>query len=413
MRDALNDMMAEAKKIKDGGLQKTYIINTQVLIWEGTLTYRINQVKLNYQILMHHESSQLFVLSPKTREDLELTFNILPMDVKRMYELMLATAMIAKPTQLHTGEEITAKRIILKKLVEMLKAIDPTALTDNAGQQSSYQTVLKTNAFVKKTQVLLFLKRQVQKTSFVPRLSKSIYKEKTIIYREMGQGLMQKEAFENLNQGQKSLLKISKIKTQTQRLISAKEQSNLINSHTKQEKLVETFAKERLEHEKEVKSKEKGFKAAVRAREFQVYGEAIIAVVDAGITIFSSILNPANVFNGLMSAGKKAKKLFELLKLLSTIKNIIKKLRELRKVTKKFFVKVMSKFKNLKELEVITAQHSLKLAKAGMNPGDITQMVEEVGEIDASDLLKWDIVIKDVETMMDSGLTTEVPETYG
>ncbi|XP_066931050.1 uncharacterized protein [Clytia hemisphaerica] len=403
LRDALNEMVYEA--VENEGVRPKFVINTQVLIWKDVLKYKIHELQINYRVLMYQKGSKLFVVNPKpTDTNSGVSFNVLPMDLKSMYEIMLAIAMMGKPSFFHNSAQRKAKRIMLKKFVKSLKEFVPSEL---AIQNSNYQTFFKTDAFMKKTQLFQFLERQAQKTSLVPRLSKSIYKEKTIFLQQLGENLGQKDRFKYFKEGQKSLMMISKMKTTTQRLIVIKELEELLTNHAKQKELVGQYQRKRRQYENEVKSEESEFKKGVKRRETEAYVEAAFTILDIAFSAFSGkFVDPGKLLETIS-------RLHKLANTLKAIKRTITKIKDMGKITNDQFKNHFAGWQKTSEFagEFLKTTQSVKVAKDGFNPGEMDALLGKVLEVDPSDLLEWDVAIKDVETMMDSSLTAEVSET--
>ena len=76
------------------------------------------------------------------------------------------------------------------------------------------------------------------------------------------------------------------------------------------------------------------------------------------------------------------------------------------------WTKHAKKFKKVWEgsVKVVEAEKAINVAQHGFDP-DVQGILNNVGDIDATDMLNWNIAKADVETMMDSAVTNEIPET--
>ena len=77
------------------------------------------------------------------------------------------------------------------------------------------------------------------------------------------------------------------------------------------------------------------------------------------------------------------------------------------------WTKHAKKFKKVWEgsVKVVEAEKAINVAQHGFDP-DVQGILNDIGDIDATDMLNWNIAKADIETMMDSALTNEIPETY-
>ena len=77
------------------------------------------------------------------------------------------------------------------------------------------------------------------------------------------------------------------------------------------------------------------------------------------------------------------------------------------------WTKYATKFKNMWEgsVKAVDTEKAINVAQHGFY-SDVQGILNDIGDIDAADMLNWDIAKTDIETMMDSALTNEIPETY-
>ena len=87
---------------------------------------------------------------------------------------------------------------------------------------------------------IMFATRQDKNTNRLPRLTQKIFKEKTIIYQDMANLIISTKQIKSLQEGQKSLLNVARIKSQSQVTI-AEEQGKQLEKKRKQG--VETLKK--------------------------------------------------------------------------------------------------------------------------------------------------------------------------
>lgn len=151
----------------------------------------------------------------------------------------------------------------------------------------------------------------------------------------------------------------------------------------------------------------KTFQDAVKRRQSMAVTEAVFAAFDAVTSISSGILivgwatvKVANNFKTISEAFKK-------------IREILEKLRKFDKEMRPIWAKYVKKFKNIWEgsVKAVDAEKAINVAQHGFDP-DVQGILNDIGDIDAADMLNWDIAKTDIENMMDSALTNEIPETY-
>ena len=210
------------------------------------------------------------------------------------------------------------------------------------------------NAIIKTQSSFKYWKKQSQDPITIPRTSNKLLKEKIKTLQKIGKNLISQQDFQNL-------LKVSQVKSQTQEQV-------LINE-------------------------------AIQNKEsFQF--DVATSLLSGGFNVAGAIKNLAKNFKTISEAFKKIGKIF-------------KKLRKFDKEMRPIWTKHAKKFKKVWEgsVKVVEVEKAINVAQHGFDP-DVQGILNDIGDIDATDMLNWNIAKADIETMMDSALTNEIPERY-
>ena len=138
---------------------------------------------------------------------------------------------------------------------------------------------------------------------------------------------------------------------------------------------------------------------------------AVTEAVFAVFNVATSLLNGGfNVAGAIKNLAKKFKTISEAFK---KIGEILKKLRKFDKEMRPIWTKHAKKIKKVWEgsVKVVEAEKAINVAQHGFDP-DVQGILNDIGDIDTTDMLNWNIAKADIETMMDSSLTNEIPEMY-
>ena len=228
------------------------------------------------------------------------------------------------------------------------------------------------NAIIKTQSIFKYWKKQSQDPITIPRTSNKLLKEKIKTLQKIGKNLISQQDFQNL-------LKVSQVKSQTQEQV-------LINEA--------------------IQNKE-SFQAAVRRRQTMAVTEAVFSVFDVATSLLSGGFNVAGAIKNLAKNFKTISEAFK------KIGKIFKKLRKFDKEMRPIWTKHAKKFKKVWEgsVKVVEVEKAINVAQHGFDP-DVQGILNDIGDIDATDMLNWNIAKADIETMMDSALTNEIPERY-
>ena len=365
-----------------------YVISTYILLCNGNNTHDIEDLKINYKLS--------FILGSPTISIIEgLQFNIRNISIESLYDAMFAILIIAKPTMLYDNQK--DNDFTLRNLFRIIKQIDYRKLK-KITQIEKHRFV--DNAIIKMQSIFEYWKEQSQDAITIPRTSNKLLKEKTKTLQEIGKNLISQEGFQNL-------LKISKVKSQTQEQISVKEQEQLNTKLENVEKMFNYSRTERKFYHNEVMQNRETFQDAVRRRQSMAVTEAVFAVFDVATSLSSGMFNVAGAIKRVAKNFKTISEAFK------KIREILKKLRKFDKEMRPIWTKYAKKFKKIWEgsVKVVDAEKAINVAQHGFDP-DVQGILNDIGNIDAADMLNWNIAKTDIETMMDSALTNEIPETY-
>ena len=386
LRTALQELKEVIKD--DEGEEKSYVINTYILLCNGSNTHNIKDLKINYKLS--------FILGNPTISKVEvLEFNIRSITIESLYDALFSILIIAKPRMLYDKQK--GNDFTLRNLFRIITQIDYEELK-KITQIEKHRFI--DNVIIKRQSIFEYWKKQSQDAITIPRTSNKLLKEKIKTLQEIGKSLISQQGFQNL-------LKVSKVKSQSQEQISIKEQEQL---KTKLENVEKTFNESKAErkfyHNEVIQNKE-SFQAAVRRKQTMAVTEAVFAVSDVATSLLSGGFNVVGAIKNLAKSFKTISEAFK------KIREILKRLRQFDEKIRPIWTKYAKKFKKVWEgsVKVVEAEKAINVAQHGFDP-DVQGILDDVGDIDAVDMLNWNIAKADIETMMDSALTNEIPETY-
>ena len=394
MTNLLNKISEIANQINDPKHEKKYIVNTYLLLSNGNLIYHIDNLIINYKFLFPLRYPKVYYFE---YEYGKVAFNIIQWNPKLVYKVLHASLMLATPRLYQTSEEKDIKNLLFEKLINSFDQNDFNKLKDNVQPEQKH---FLSDILSKRVQIYSFFKREAIVAVNIPRGSKNLYKEKTIVYQEIAKNYIKSKRLHQL-------FHISKFKSQSQQYIIDRELEHLYKEEILVNRTLRDVTKSRKTYEEEVKNGKNEFQKAVEKRQAHAIVEAVFSVFDAVTNIFSSVFNAAHAISRIH---KKVKGIQETLK---SIHLIITKLNELdKKVMKKWKTRAR-RFKKTASgaVKIVRAEHLVNIAQEGFDP-DVDGIKEDLGKIDAADLLKWSKAKSDIETMMDAALTAEIPETY-
>ena len=364
------------------------IINTCILLCKGNNIHDIQNLKINYRYT--------YILGDPTISSLEaLKFNMRNITVMSLYDILFAITMLKKPSMPYYN--LQYQDFPLNKLLSFLKEIDYQDLKKETPTQKHH---FIDNLIIKTQTIMVYMKKQSQNAITIPITSNRLFKEKLKALQEIGKSLISQDGFQNL-------LKVSKVKSQTQKQISVKEQEQLFTKLQNVEKILNYSKQQREFYQNEAILNKETFQSAVRRRQAEAVAEAVFAVFDVATNLLSGSFNIIGAIKNLAKDFKNLKEAF------TKISELLKKLHAFDKVIKPMWTNHVGKFKKVWEgsVKVIQAEKAVNAVKHGFDPG-VQGMINKIGDIDAADMLNWDIAKTDIETMMDSALTNEIPETY-
>ena len=345
LRTALQELKEVIKD--DEGEEKSYVINTYILLCNGSNTHNIKDLKINYKLS--------FILgNPTISKGEVLEFNIRNITIESLYDALFSILIIVKPRMLYDKQK--GNDFTLRNLFHIIKQIDYEELK-KITQTEKHRFI--DNVIIKRQSILEYWKKQSQDAITIPRTSNKLLKEKIKTLQEIGKNLISQQGFQNL-------LKVSKVKSQSQEQISIKEQE-------------QTMA----------------------------VTEAVFAVFDVATSLLSGGFNVAGAIKNLAKSFKTISEAFK------KIREILEKLRQFDEKIRPIWTTYAKKFKKVWEgsVKVVEAEKEINVVQHGFDP-DVQGILDDIGDIDAADMLNWNIAKADIETMMDSALTNEIRETY-
>ena len=273
--------------------------------------------------------------------------------------------------------------MLFEKLINSFDQNDFNKLKDNI---QSEQKHFLPDILSKRVQIYSFFKKEATVALTIPRGSRNLYKEKTIVRQQFH---------------------ISEFKSKSQQYIIDRELEHLYKEKINMNCTLSEVTKSRKMYEEEVKNEKDEFQEALKKRQTHSIVEAVFSVFDAVTNIFSSVYNATHIISYIR------KKFEGIQNTLKSIHSIIEKLKELDKRVMKKWKTSIRRFKKTASgaIKIVRAEHLVNIAQEGFDP-DFDGIKEDLGNIDAADLLKWNTAKSDIETMMDAALTAEIPESY-
>ena len=387
---------------------KTYTVNTYFLVldekYSGSTLHLITDVTINYQLLIYIDYPQLFGFKMK-RKDAEwksIQFNNIdniidiwkPYTIESIYAIITGIVNAMKPN--YFPESMAFKKLRSKIANTLLDQIDIEKMfTREQQEDNSYHYIH--NAIKKINDLKLFFNTYGENARRLPRLSENLYKEKTLIYHEIAKTLISTEKVSDLRDGQKILLSISEKKSETEVAVAGEQQKILDTRAEDARKTLDKLRGKRMLYEREYKQNAVAFNAAVKRREAQAY-------LDAALSIFSAI---TSIFSGGIGA------ISQIGDLSNAITKLVKTIKKIQKLIGRITI-IIETIANL-ATAVRDTYNNINVVQEGFNPKfDISQVedvVNKVSNLDAADILEWDLAAGHVDGMMDASLSAEIPET--
>ena len=177
--------MQELKELieKHGEEKRSYVINENILLCNGSSTHDIKDLKMNYKLS--------FILgNPKISNVQGLQFNTQNLCIKSLYDVLFSILIIAKTTILYNNQK--GNDFVLRNLFNLIQQIDYKELKKMI-QIEKHRFV--DNAILKRQSILEYWKEQSKDAITIPRTLNKLLKEKTKTLPERGKNLISQEGF--------------------------------------------------------------------------------------------------------------------------------------------------------------------------------------------------------------------------
>ena len=223
--------------------------------------------------------------------------------------------MLATPKLYQTSEEKQIKNLLFEKLINSFDQNDVNKLKEN---MQSEQKHFLPDILSKRVQIYSFFKKEATFALNIPRGSRNLYKEKTIVYQEIAKNYIKSKRFHQL-------FHISKFKSKSQQYIIDRGLEHLYKEKINMNCTLSAVTKSRNMYEAEVKNEKDEFQEALKKRQTHSIVEAVFSVFDVVTNIFSSVYNAAHIISYIH------KKFQGIQNTLKSINSIIEKLKEIDK----------------------------------------------------------------------------------
>ena len=184
-------------------------------------------------------------------------------------------------------------------------------------------------------------------------------------------------------------------------------------------KTLKKLKAQRLKYKEEFEQKSVSLNAAIKRKESE-------AILDAVMSVFSAV---TSLLSGSLSAlgelGDAAEAIKKLVKTLTKIKALISRINTIIETLGALVTSVMDTYNKVNvvqeghnpnfkndEAEDISYE-SLDNTIKDFDQSKVDDIIKKLSQLDAADVLEWDLAAKQVEGMMDASLSAEVPETLG
>ena len=183
MTDLLNKILEVANQINDPKREKKYIVNTYLLLSNGNMIYNIDHLIIDYKFLFRLAYPTVYYFE---YEDGKIDFSVTQWNPKLVYKVLHAALMLATPPLYQTSEEKGVRNLLFDKLINSSDQNNFNRLKENVQPEQRH---LLPDILSKEVQIYSFFKRETVVALNVPRGSRNLYKEKTIVYQEIAKKL--------------------------------------------------------------------------------------------------------------------------------------------------------------------------------------------------------------------------------
>lgn len=427
--------------------QKQYKVKTHFL-WVRDVNYLQKAIKihLRYNFLIISKKSALFsadVPSPingrdTVNKDYRDTFSTSQLwdnfDLKQIYEFLITAATISKRSG-DISERKNNKRVrgIEHQLVTtMLNSVNEFKVLQIARDMSPPVTKMQyhfvEDALYKTHKLIAFERNSVAKSKSVIDFTEKTYQEKTVLLQDIIKTLITSERYEK---NSKMLLNGNKLlfdTTQTRiKLLQNVEKQNMEKKIQKEKLFRRTLVKItglRHQYENNLRIVKKRFYDIIKGKNKVGKFEHLVYVLDAIMNVFNDKFHSSEIL--FPEKGKiknpniyKTDMIKALRFSLSTIYTVLTRIKELRaSVVQKFIRTTPRRYDVLEhkdpEKHMFTYFDMRKkqiASKEGFSCDDAITVTNKLYDVNIEEILRWDIVMKLLDKLLDTSISKEIPET--
>ena len=391
---------------------KKYKVNTFFIILSNEISdCNLANIAINYQILVMNNYSRLFGFE----SDKKITFHQnsyipetwMSLDVETVYKIINSAVDIVKtsfslddPAMLKIKSDISytlLKEILSQKFIELV--------TPFIGNHKYYFDKALTTI----KDLSIFVSTFGKDARPVPRLLASLYTEKSLNFRNMAENILSLEQTKEISNGQKTLLDITKTKSETSVRIT-KEQQKVLEGQEKSalQELIK-LKDIRKKHETQVKKLKEKFNEAVKKRQARAWFDVFLSFFNAVIGIFSGNLRGTGALSQLKEKIEKIARLIERVTLIiGTLSGLVNLGANVHITNYKAQAGYGADITTVKPTEI--DYEKLHTTSKYFDPSQVNTTVDQMSKLDAADVLQWIEAEKEIQSNLDASVTQEVPE---
>lgn len=422
--------------------QKQYMIKTHFL-WVRNVNYlrKSFKIHLRYNFLILSKKCALFsadVQSPDdgrrtVNKDYQNTFSTSELwesfDLKEIYEFLTTAVIIARKVSDIEEEASSQVKSIRNQLVStMLNSVKEEKVLMVARYMSPAATKMQyhyvEDALHKTHKLIAFAATSASQTKPVVDFTARMYQEKTVLLQNIIKTLITSERYQKneklLLSGNKLLFDTAQTRIDVLKKIAKEESERNIQD---EKSFRDTFSKIRtlrMKYENDLHNVKKRFYDIVKSEKNVETFEHLVDALNAITDVFSEKMNAkAPLFPLKTGNSYKSDLLHGLGSSLSTIYSVTKKIKDLQSLILRKFVQVTPrKYEVLEhknpEKHMFTYFDMRKKQvshKEGFSCDDAIMITNKLYDINIQDMLRWDMVMKQLDRLLDTSISKEIPET--
>lgn len=421
--------------------QKQYIVKTHFL-WVRNVDYLRKSIKihLRYNFLILSKKAALFsadIQSPvdgrtTVNKDYRSTFSTSELwesfDLEQIYEFLTTAVNIAR-RGIDVGEErgSPSKSIKHQLVSTMLNSVDEVKVLTVARYMSPAVTKMQyhyvEDALHRVHKLIAFARNSVAQSKQVVGFTARRYQEKTVLLQGLTRTLITSERYEKnaklLLSGNKLLFDAAKTRIDLLRNVAKEESEKRVRDERFFRSTLAKIKTLRKKYENDLQMVKKRFYEIVKNKSKVAKFTHLAYVLDAIMDLFSEKFNTKESFLYGKSKTENSNLIQDLGKSLSTIYSVLRKIKDLQALIVRKFVRMQPrKYDVLEhkdpEKHMVTYFDMRKkqvIHNEGFSFEDSIMITNKLHDINVQDMLRWDTVMKQLDQLLDTSISQEIPET--